>query len=118
MMNSSIQPKSIREPRVFRRGVWAKLVTLTVLAGGIVSASLLACANIANRDDADPQIVASSSSMRAYPPNDVDPGGYGPRAGYGADDPGGPSDPGAFAASHPETPRVQVRESKRSRRSS
>jgi len=116
-MKCSIQPNCIPEPRVYRRGIWAQLATMTILAGGIVCASLLACANIANRDDNDVQIVASSS-VRAYPPNDVDPGGFGPRAGYGVDDPGGPADPGAFAASHPEPGWMPAHTSKKGRHSS
>src|SRR5678815_4729386 len=113
MMDTSVQTQLIAEPRVYRRGTWAKLVAMIALAGGIVCASLLACANSSYHDEADLPIIISSSSVRAHPPNDVDPGGYGPRAGYGADDPGGPADPSAFAASHPENVSVPAKSTKR-----
>ena len=118
MMNTSIQHIPVPEPRVYRQGIWVKLVTMTMVAGAVICASLLACANIAATDETDTQIVVSSSAMRAYPPSDVDPGGFGPRAGYGADDPGGPADPSAFIASRPEPGRVPAHSSKKARRSS
>jgi hypothetical protein len=90
---------------------------MTIISGAIICASLLACANIAAPDETDSPIIVSSSSVRNNPPNDVDPGGFGPRAGYGADDPGGPADPSAFIASRPEPGRIPAHAAKKGRHS-